>query len=147
MGVFLYTVKGMLVVVVGMEDTKSLCVCTLVFDLQGVIQLRFSKVNELPSNTDDPGKYLFEIIPCECATVETSHSTFHHFKTLSCFVMGHSVFILCLIVFLIRMFTKFDHVFRCYHISTGRTTVACFSFPRVSYYGFYFLFQNVSAKK
>ncbi|XP_040011687.1 rho GTPase-activating protein 25 [Xiphias gladius] len=32
--------------------------------VQGVIQLRFSKVNELPPNSDDPGKYLFEIIPC-----------------------------------------------------------------------------------
>ncbi|XP_022614048.1 rho GTPase-activating protein 25-like [Seriola dumerili] len=31
--------------------------------VQGVIQLRFSKVNELPPNSDDPGKYLFEIIP------------------------------------------------------------------------------------
>ncbi|XP_071338145.1 rho GTPase-activating protein 25 [Trachinotus anak] len=31
--------------------------------VQGVIQLRFSKVNELPQNSDDPGKYLFEIIP------------------------------------------------------------------------------------
>ncbi|XP_070760270.1 rho GTPase-activating protein 25 [Enoplosus armatus] len=31
--------------------------------VQGVIQLRFSKVNELPLNVDDPGKYLFEIIP------------------------------------------------------------------------------------
>ncbi|KAM3867742.1 rho GTPase-activating protein 25 [Diretmus argenteus] len=31
--------------------------------VQGVIQLRFSKVNELPINSDDPGKYLFEIIP------------------------------------------------------------------------------------
>ncbi|XP_010874931.1 rho GTPase-activating protein 25 [Esox lucius] len=31
--------------------------------VQGVIQLRFSKVNELPLNQDDPGKFLFEIIP------------------------------------------------------------------------------------
>ncbi|XP_034027122.1 rho GTPase-activating protein 25 [Thalassophryne amazonica] len=31
--------------------------------VQGVIQLRFSKVNELPPNSDDPGKYMFEIIP------------------------------------------------------------------------------------
>ncbi|XP_034396692.1 rho GTPase-activating protein 25 isoform X2 [Cyclopterus lumpus] len=31
--------------------------------VQGVIQLRFSKVNDLPPNSDDPGKYLFEIIP------------------------------------------------------------------------------------
>lgn len=31
--------------------------------VQGVIQLRFSKVNELPPNSDDAGKYLFEIIP------------------------------------------------------------------------------------
>ncbi|KAM7416105.1 hypothetical protein PAMA_018262 [Pampus argenteus] len=31
--------------------------------VQGIIQLRFSKVNELPPNSDDPGKYLFEIIP------------------------------------------------------------------------------------
>ncbi|XP_060893253.1 rho GTPase-activating protein 25 [Labrus mixtus] len=31
--------------------------------VQGVIQLRFSKVNELPLTSDDPGKYLFEIIP------------------------------------------------------------------------------------
>nr|XP_040052047.1 rho GTPase-activating protein 25 isoform X2 [Gasterosteus aculeatus aculeatus] len=31
--------------------------------VQGVIQLRFSKVNDLPPNLDDPGKYLFEIIP------------------------------------------------------------------------------------
>ncbi|KAM9360957.1 rho GTPase-activating protein 25 [Symphorus nematophorus] len=31
--------------------------------VQGVIQLRFSKVNELSPNSDDPGKYLFEIIP------------------------------------------------------------------------------------
>ncbi|KAM9393558.1 rho GTPase-activating protein 25 [Pholidichthys leucotaenia] len=31
--------------------------------VQGVIQLRFSKVNELPPSSDDPGKYLFEIIP------------------------------------------------------------------------------------
>ncbi|XP_034726859.1 rho GTPase-activating protein 25 isoform X1 [Etheostoma cragini] len=31
--------------------------------VQGVIQVRFSKVNEVPPNPDDPGKYLFEIIP------------------------------------------------------------------------------------
>ncbi|KAM9743951.1 rho GTPase-activating protein 25 [Menidia menidia] len=31
--------------------------------VQGVIQLRFGKVTELPSNPDDPGKHLFEIIP------------------------------------------------------------------------------------
>ncbi|KAJ8005844.1 hypothetical protein DPEC_G00122130 [Dallia pectoralis] len=31
--------------------------------VQGVIQLRFSKVNELPLNQEDPGKFLFEIIP------------------------------------------------------------------------------------
>ncbi|KAM4616444.1 rho GTPase-activating protein 25 [Polymixia lowei] len=31
--------------------------------VQGVIQMRFGKVNELPQNSDDPGKYLFEIIP------------------------------------------------------------------------------------
>ncbi|XP_033828662.1 rho GTPase-activating protein 25 isoform X2 [Periophthalmus magnuspinnatus] len=32
--------------------------------VQGMIQLRFSKVNELPPNTDDAaGKYLFEIVP------------------------------------------------------------------------------------
>lgn len=31
--------------------------------VQGVIQLRFSKVNELPLNADDSGKFLFEIIP------------------------------------------------------------------------------------
>ncbi|KAF7656688.1 hypothetical protein LDENG_00037440 [Lucifuga dentata] len=31
--------------------------------VQGVIQLRFSKVNELPPNADDPGKFLFEIKP------------------------------------------------------------------------------------
>ncbi|XP_047446742.1 rho GTPase-activating protein 25 isoform X2 [Mugil cephalus] len=31
--------------------------------VQGIIQLRSSKVNELPPNSDDPGKYLFEIIP------------------------------------------------------------------------------------
>ncbi|XP_036000523.1 rho GTPase-activating protein 25 isoform X1 [Fundulus heteroclitus] len=31
--------------------------------VQGVIQLRFSKVSELPPSSDDPGKYLFEIIP------------------------------------------------------------------------------------
>ncbi|XP_065818736.1 rho GTPase-activating protein 25 isoform X2 [Labrus bergylta] len=31
--------------------------------VQGVIQLRFSKVNEVPLTSDDPGKYLFEIIP------------------------------------------------------------------------------------
>uniref|UniRef100_A0A3Q4BIP7 Uncharacterized protein n=1 Tax=Mola mola TaxID=94237 RepID=A0A3Q4BIP7_MOLML len=31
--------------------------------VQGVIPLRFSKVNELPLNSDDPGKYLFEIVP------------------------------------------------------------------------------------
>ncbi|XP_056275899.1 rho GTPase-activating protein 25 isoform X2 [Pseudoliparis swirei] len=31
--------------------------------VQGVIQLRFNKVNDLPPNSDDPGKYLFEIIP------------------------------------------------------------------------------------
>ncbi|XP_019949277.2 rho GTPase-activating protein 25 [Paralichthys olivaceus] len=31
--------------------------------VQGVIQIRFCKVNELPPNSDDPGKYLFEIIP------------------------------------------------------------------------------------
>ncbi|KAL0979197.1 hypothetical protein UPYG_G00182020 [Umbra pygmaea] len=31
--------------------------------VQGVIQLRCSKVNELPLNHDDPGKFLFEIIP------------------------------------------------------------------------------------
>ncbi|XP_041854956.1 rho GTPase-activating protein 25 isoform X2 [Melanotaenia boesemani] len=31
--------------------------------VQGVIQLRFSKVNEIPPNSDDSGKFLFEIIP------------------------------------------------------------------------------------
>ncbi|CAJ1068354.1 rho GTPase-activating protein 25 [Xyrichtys novacula] len=31
--------------------------------VQGVIQLRFSKVKELPLNSEEPGKYLFEIIP------------------------------------------------------------------------------------
>ncbi|KAM6944987.1 rho GTPase-activating protein 25 [Lycodopsis pacificus] len=31
--------------------------------VQGVIQLRFSKVNDLPPSSDDPGKYFFEIIP------------------------------------------------------------------------------------
>lgn len=31
--------------------------------VQGVIQLRFSKVNELPPNADDAGKFLFEIVP------------------------------------------------------------------------------------
>ncbi|KAM8865855.1 rho GTPase-activating protein 25 [Synchiropus picturatus] len=31
--------------------------------IQGFIQLQFSKVNELPPNSDDPGKYLFEIVP------------------------------------------------------------------------------------
>nr|XP_043882014.1 rho GTPase-activating protein 25-like [Solea senegalensis] len=31
--------------------------------VQGIIQLRHTKVNELPPNSDDPGKYLFEIIP------------------------------------------------------------------------------------
>lgn len=31
--------------------------------VQGVIQLRFSKVNELPPNADDAGKCLFEIVP------------------------------------------------------------------------------------
>ncbi|XP_061673814.1 rho GTPase-activating protein 25 isoform X2 [Syngnathoides biaculeatus] len=29
----------------------------------GLIQLQFSKVNELPLNSDEPGKYIFEIIP------------------------------------------------------------------------------------
>ncbi|XP_077456376.1 rho GTPase-activating protein 25 [Stigmatopora argus] len=29
----------------------------------GFIQLQFSKINELLSNSDDPGKYIFEIIP------------------------------------------------------------------------------------
>ncbi|KAK7933401.1 hypothetical protein WMY93_004297 [Mugilogobius chulae] len=31
--------------------------------VQGVIQLRFSKVNEVPPNADDAGKFLFEIVP------------------------------------------------------------------------------------
>lgn len=31
--------------------------------VQGVIQLRFSKVNEVPQSADEPGKFLFEIIP------------------------------------------------------------------------------------
>ncbi|KAM9858833.1 rho GTPase-activating protein 25 [Aulostomus maculatus] len=31
--------------------------------IQGFIQLQFSKVNELPPTSDDPGKYLFEIVP------------------------------------------------------------------------------------
>ncbi|XP_037537127.1 rho GTPase-activating protein 25 [Nematolebias whitei] len=31
--------------------------------VQGVIQLRFSNVNELPPSSDDSGKYLFQIIP------------------------------------------------------------------------------------
>ncbi|CAL8248297.1 unnamed protein product [Merluccius merluccius] len=31
--------------------------------LQGTIQLRFSRVNELPTNSEEPGKYLFQIIP------------------------------------------------------------------------------------
>lgn len=31
--------------------------------LQGVIPVSFSKVNELLLNSDDPGKYLFEIVP------------------------------------------------------------------------------------
>lgn len=38
-------------------------ICALLFGLQGVIQLRFSKVNELTPSSDDAGKYLFEIIP------------------------------------------------------------------------------------
>lgn len=33
------------------------------FCLQAVIHIRHSKVNELPLNSDDPGKYLFEIVP------------------------------------------------------------------------------------
>lgn len=31
--------------------------------LQGVIHVSFSKVNELPLSSDDPGRYLFEIVP------------------------------------------------------------------------------------
>ncbi|KAJ3603592.1 hypothetical protein NHX12_028337 [Muraenolepis orangiensis] len=31
--------------------------------VQGVIQLRFSRVNELPTNSEEPGKFLFQIIP------------------------------------------------------------------------------------
>ncbi|XP_047236113.1 rho GTPase-activating protein 25 [Girardinichthys multiradiatus] len=31
--------------------------------VQGVIQMRFSKVSELPPSSDDPGKFLFEITP------------------------------------------------------------------------------------
>ncbi|KAG7280929.1 hypothetical protein CRUP_009216 [Coryphaenoides rupestris] len=31
--------------------------------VQGVIQLRFSRVSELPTNSEEPGKYLFQIIP------------------------------------------------------------------------------------
>ncbi|XP_024908548.1 rho GTPase-activating protein 25-like isoform X2 [Cynoglossus semilaevis] len=31
--------------------------------VQGAIQLRFCKINELPPNSDDSGKYLFEIVP------------------------------------------------------------------------------------
>ncbi|XP_072289801.1 rho GTPase-activating protein 25 [Eucyclogobius newberryi] len=31
--------------------------------VQGVIQLRFSKVHKLPPNADDAGKFLFEIVP------------------------------------------------------------------------------------
>lgn len=47
-----------------MKDFTILSVFVLMWSgLQGVIQLRFSKVNELPPNSDDPGKYLFEIIP------------------------------------------------------------------------------------
>lgn len=38
------------------------CLC-LIVALQGVIPVSFSKVNELPLNSDDPGKYLFEIVP------------------------------------------------------------------------------------
>ncbi|XP_019740686.1 rho GTPase-activating protein 25 [Hippocampus comes] len=36
----------------------------------GFIQLQFSKVNELPSNSDEPGKYIFEIIPGKSADKE-----------------------------------------------------------------------------
>lgn len=44
------------------KNTKVVCVCVC---LQGAIQLRFCKVNELPPNSDDSGKYLFEIVPRE----------------------------------------------------------------------------------
>ncbi|XP_037115913.1 rho GTPase-activating protein 25 isoform X1 [Syngnathus acus] len=36
----------------------------------GFIQLQFSKVNELPSNSDEPGKFIFEIIPGTSADKE-----------------------------------------------------------------------------
>ncbi|XP_077418698.1 rho GTPase-activating protein 25 isoform X2 [Vanacampus margaritifer] len=36
----------------------------------GFIQLQFSRVNELPSNSDEPGKYIFEIIPGTSADKE-----------------------------------------------------------------------------
>lgn len=39
------------------------CPLSVCFALQGFIQLQFSKVNELPLNSDEPGKCLFEIIP------------------------------------------------------------------------------------
>ncbi|XP_028313072.1 rho GTPase-activating protein 25 [Gouania willdenowi] len=50
--------------------------------VQGVIQLRFSKVHELLPNPDDPGKYLFEIVPrstgererCPYVLMANSHS-------------------------------------------------------------------------
>ncbi|XP_023834501.1 rho GTPase-activating protein 25 isoform X1 [Salvelinus sp. IW2-2015] len=50
--------------------------------IQGVIQLRFSKVNELPLNQDDLGKFLFEIMPrssgdrerCPYILMANSHS-------------------------------------------------------------------------
>lgn len=45
------------------------------FDPQAVIQIRHSKVNELPLNSDDPGKYLFEIVPRKSKNNSTSIST------------------------------------------------------------------------
>lgn len=46
-----------------------------VFDHQAVIPIRHSKVNELPLNSDDPGKYLFEIVPRKSKNNSTSIST------------------------------------------------------------------------
>uniref|UniRef100_A0A3B3CLW6 Rho GTPase activating protein 25 n=1 Tax=Oryzias melastigma TaxID=30732 RepID=A0A3B3CLW6_ORYME len=51
--------------------------------VQGVIQLRFSKVNELPPSSDDPGKHLFEIIPRKYLTNSELDWMKHYYFSLT----------------------------------------------------------------
>lgn len=40
--------------------------------------MRHSKVNELPLNSEDPAKYLFEIVPRKCKSNNNNTSTSAH---------------------------------------------------------------------